>query len=154
MSEDVQKCGQYGFKCTDPMTFEICSEPDSDGNLDPPVVRQCPLETRCNEDDPSYCSATENSDDCPNKIRRNLKKHKEDMEVLGFFNDGALYRVHEEDVLDFSDDDEENEEESVTEQPEIPDDSENCEEVYTEPPAMNCDMYGFFPGKFSELLHI
>lgn len=141
--EDAKKCGQYKFKCIDPMTFEICEEPDSDGNTDPPMVRQCPLETRCNEDDPAYCTPIDNESDCQPKNRRNLQKHSEDMEIMGVFQDGALYKIHEENVLGFTDDEDKEMESSTIKDDDL---NENCDEVYTETPVISCEMPGFYPG--------
>lgn len=140
-SENVPKCGQFGFRCTDSSTFEICSEPDSDGNTDPPIMRQCPLETRCNEDESTYCSPIEVE---PQRIGRSLKR-KEHIKVEKQFKDGAECNLREEIEFGvFNDDyDEDNGQGTSTEPSDILDYNEV---LYTEPPPMNCEREGFYPG--------
>lgn len=154
----AEKCGQYNFRCINSMAFEICEPGEEDDITDPPITRQCPMETHCNEDDPSYCSPIEDSADCSSKKLRSVKKHKKNVSVLKMdeYGENLGWSTDEEDVLDISglsddlkleDDDANDPQETTTEEP-----SKKCEETYMEEPAMNCEMYGFYPDNENKTL--
>jgi hypothetical protein len=142
-AEEERKCGQYGFHCVDSQTFEICGIPNEDGNGSTDT-RQCPLETRCNEDDPTYCSPTEGDHNCNRKLRSS-KKHRKDVEVLDVNNDGGHYSVDEEFKLDLLGGLEDDEPELGIPTEET---TKKGDETFTEEPVIQCDMYGFYPGLF------
>lgn len=52
-----EHCGQYGFRCVDVESFQICTYPDLDGITDAPeVVHKCLDHNVCDEDNPAYCT--------------------------------------------------------------------------------------------------
>jgi len=52
-----EHCGQYGFRCVDVESFQICTYPDLDGVTDAPeVVHKCMDHNLCDEDNPAYCT--------------------------------------------------------------------------------------------------
>lgn len=57
LSEENQPCGQYGFRCVDTKSFQICTYPDLDGQTEPPeMIRKCLDSNVCDEDNPAYCT--------------------------------------------------------------------------------------------------
>ena len=135
----AKHCGQYGFRCVEFTTFEICNEPDLDGNVEPDEVHHCPSETICDEDNPSYCSPElENyhrNETCNSKAHRSLNIHQ---------------LVQNRGKLDINNgiDNDSNEPDPTTTVPTLEDDPwNNCEdEKYTEAPAFQCESNGFFTG--------
>lgn len=56
-TEGSDRCGQYGFRCVDPESFQICTYPDLDGQTEAPeIVRKCLDHNLCDEDNPAYCT--------------------------------------------------------------------------------------------------
>lgn len=54
---DPPICGQYGFRCIDDQSFQICELTDIDGEReDANVPHECPDDLVCNEDDNAFCS--------------------------------------------------------------------------------------------------
>lgn len=52
-----ENCGQYGFRCVDTESFQICALTDLDGLTDgPEIVRKCLDHNVCDEDNPAYCT--------------------------------------------------------------------------------------------------
>lgn len=59
-SDESDHCGQYGFRCVDSDSFQICTYPDLDGQTDAPeIVRKCMDNNLCDEDNPAYCTPRE-----------------------------------------------------------------------------------------------
>lgn len=129
-TEAPKHCGQYGFRCVEKHSFEICNAPDSDGYLDPDEVHNCAKDTACDEDNPAYCSPEDES----------------------FFKVGSCRSIRNANnmklALHDDIDNEENEPDlttivSTTDKDEL----NNCEEEkYTEAPAFECEAQGFFAG--------
>lgn len=56
-TEDSEHCGQYGFRCVDSESFQICTYPDLDGQTEAPeIIRKCFDHNVCDEDNPAYCT--------------------------------------------------------------------------------------------------
>lgn len=56
-ARDSEHCGQYGFRCVDSESFQICTYPDLDGLTEAPeIVRKCFDHNVCDEDNPAYCT--------------------------------------------------------------------------------------------------
>lgn len=131
---EVKKlCGQYGFRCVDETSFEICNEPDLDGNLDPNEVHFCAKETMCDEDNPVYCSPNDENylkvESCRDRIIRELLNRKRFDE-----HDGINNEDNEPDLTTII---------ATTEEDEFI----KCEnEKYTEAPTFQCEIQGFFAG--------
>lgn len=50
-------CGQYGFRCIDEQSFQVCRYTDIDGQTEEPqAVHQCQEDMICDEDNIAYCS--------------------------------------------------------------------------------------------------
>lgn len=59
-SDENVQCGQYGFRCVDSESFQICSYVDLDGQTEAPeIVRKCLDHNICDEDNPAYCTPLE-----------------------------------------------------------------------------------------------
>lgn len=62
--DDYKGCGQYGFRCIDPKTYEICPGPPLDDDYptkEEPIEHVCGDGLNCDEDNPAYCSPMESS---------------------------------------------------------------------------------------------
>lgn len=50
-------CGQYGFRCIDEQSFQVCRYIDIDGQMEEPqAVHQCQEDLICDEDNIAYCT--------------------------------------------------------------------------------------------------
>ena len=129
-TEALKHCGQYGFRCVEKTSFEICNEPDSDER------HNCAKETVCDEDNPAYCSP---ADDSFSKV-----------EVCRDFHGRSIRNENQMKLKLLDDiDNVENEPDLTTIEPTTEkDELNNCDdEKYTEAPAFECEKQGFFEGK-------
>lgn len=56
-TENKEHCGQYGFRCVDRDSYQICTYADLDGVTDAPeIVRMCLDNNVCDEDNIAYCT--------------------------------------------------------------------------------------------------
>lgn len=56
-NENNDRCGQYGFRCVDSESYQICGLTDLDGMTDAPeIIRKCLDHNVCDEDNIAYCT--------------------------------------------------------------------------------------------------
>lgn len=125
-TENSEHCGQYGFRCVDSESFQICSYPDLDGLTEAPeIVRKCFDHNICDEDNPAYCTPLDRKENeitvqvqsngkCPKKVfgKRSIEGkffRKTNVPMMGHsyrLSDPHLRKSDDANPFDFNDEDE------------------------------------------------
>lgn len=97
--EDYHACGQYGFRCIDLKTFEICPGPPLEDDYavkEEPVEHVCGDGLICDEDNPAYCTPMEASMTTP-------RPEKKEEPLNNWVDENAYFDDYMEKVQKLSD---------------------------------------------------
>lgn len=149
-NQNEEQCGQYGFRCVDVESFQICTYPDLDGLTDAPeAIHKCFDHNVCDENNPAYCTPVERPEyvieskektnqKCQKKFSRNINA-LEDINKWeqGLKDDKFNNNLNIRDTFDFNNEEDETEPTTTTE----------SEDDYTFTyQKFECENFGYFPG--------
>lgn len=153
-TEGNERCGQYGFRCVDSESYQICTYPDLDGQTEAPeIVRKCLDHNQCDEDNPAYCtpsdrieneSATKSNGKCQKKVfskRSSPMFHKSHIPTKS--NSNTLRDLNQRNRGDANPFGFNNEYEPETETTTT---SDNDEYPSFKNQQFECESFGYFPG--------
>lgn len=172
-------CGEYGFRCVNTHEYEICplpSEEEEEANQaeGPLTTRSCTEGMTCDEENPSYCSPSEQTKkQCECDLMKSKRRVVADYHLMSDKNNNdykiedeyvyaerglddddtnnEIYRVHDDINLNFIDmDDEPDDFETTTET--TNNDNEYCKSMDMDIAKMfsnphDCTRIAYFPGR-------
>lgn len=151
---EEMECGQYGFRCHDIKSFQICTYPDSNGHTESPeIIHECHENTICDEDNPAYCTVidleytTKLSDCYPLNKEYNNNRLNNNYKIVNNDNSNTIDVKKRQIYIYHDDNDYDDEYKTTTETTELPPTTTLSTE-YLSDYKFHCDEYGSFPGTY------
>lgn len=134
----TEPCGEYGFRCIDSKTFQICALIDMDGNIDDPDdFHECANGTNCDEDNPAYCTPIQY--EFLSNENHNFNEDEREPREINYDEDVITEMIETTTSI-------------VTTTITSEDDDESCTDSSVDQPNFDCESLGFFPDSTSKNL--